>query len=314
MKKVAEFRNTVSEIDKINRAAQNDPAAFVQKCERDYETQLSRVCDLALETKGERPLVILLAGPSSSGKTTTAHKLSRLFCGKGVQAPAISLDDFFLGKSQYPLLPDGRPDMESVRALDIELVNRCLSTLVSSGEALFPQFDFETSARRPESIMVRLNPGDALIVEGLHALNPVLVEKLGEDSLFKVYVSTRTKFMREGREILTPKDTRLIRRMVRDHNFRGHSPLSTLSMWDEVLEGEKSYIYPYRDDVDAKIDSALDYEPCIFHHDILPLVRPLLDEPACGGKICQIIEILEEFYDLEMEWVPADSLLREFIG
>ncbi len=120
--------------------------------------------------------------------------------------------------------------------------------------------------------------------------------------------------MEGDKEILTPKDTRLIRRMVRDHNFRGHSPLSTLAMWDEVLAGEKIYIYPYRDAVDIKIDSTLDYEPCVFHYHILPFIEGLKNEPFVGGKFSEIVRVLEKFCDLDKDLVPVDSHLREFIG
>ncbi len=145
MKNVAEFSNIVSDIAMINELAKSNPTAFVQRCEQDYMIQLKKTCDLVMEDLARYSL-LLLAGPSSSGKTTTAYKLSGLFKERGIEASVISLDDFFLGKSQYPLLSDGKPDMESVNALDVELINRCFSDLVSKGEALFPQFDFATSS------------------------------------------------------------------------------------------------------------------------------------------------------------------------
>lgn len=312
MKEVEFYKNLHVQLSEINQKAKTDPAGFVADCEQGYRSQLEAIAE-RVGDEGKYD-VLLLAGPSSSGKTTTAHKLGEAFRRRGKMAPVVSLDDFFLGMAQYPKRPDGRPDMETVHALDIPLINRCLLELSRNGTALFPQFDFETSSRKDEWQRITLQKQDILIVEGLHALNPLLVEAIDQERVLKVYVSTRTKFLDGEAEILTPKNTRLIRRMVRDYNFRGHPPLGTISMWDGILEGEEEYIYPFRDKVDFKIDSSLDYEACVFHQYILPILGPVLEDPVFGEKARQIIEIFDAFYDIDHTLIPADSLLREFIG
>ena len=137
---------------------------------------------------------------------------------------------------------------------------------------------------------------------------------LDPSSLFRVYVSTRTAYLDGETEVLSPKDARLIRRMVRDHNFRNRSPLETLLAWEDVLDGEEKYIYPFRDSVDYKIDSMLDYEGCVFHHYILPMLGEMKDDSVFAGKVRQIVEILEVFDDIDYSYIPENSLLREFIG
>lgn len=312
MKEVEYYKNLHVQLSDINRRAAEDPAGFVAACEEGYRAQLEAVAAFAGDEG--RYDVLLLAGPTSSGKTTTAHKLSEVFRHRGKMAPVVSLDDFFLGIAQYPRKPDGTPDMESVYALDIPLINRCLLELSQNGTALFPQFDFEQSNRKSEWQRITLEKQDILIVEGLHALNPVLVEALDQGKILKGYVSTRTKFLDGEAEILTPKNMRLIRRMVRDYNFRGHPPLGTISMWDGILEGEEEYIYPFRDNVDFKIDSSLDYEACVFHQYVLPILGPVLEDPLFGEKAREIKAILDAFLDIDHALIPADSLLREFIG
>ncbi len=312
MKIISKVKNSHIEVAEINALAQN-PADFIAYCEKGYFDQINEIVEQVLSSNG-RYRVILLAGPSSSGKTTTAHKLSEGFAKNGVHAPVVSLDDFFLGMASYPKLSDGTPDMESVEALDLPLVNATLGCLLGQGCATFPIFDFNNSVRSSHTNIIELGERGVLIVEGLHALNPRLVEVLDPSALYRAYVSTRTKYMDGETEVLTPKDARLIRRMVRDHNFRNRSPLETLLAWEDVLDGEEKYIYPFRDGVDYKIDSSLDYEGCVFHHYILPMIEALKDDRVYSGKVKQIVDLLEAFDDIDYRYIPEDSLLREFIG
>ena len=310
MKTVLPQGNSHIDMSVINKCAK-DPERFVESCERDYASQICSAVNEIIYTGSK---VVMLAGPSSSGKTTTAHKLSRCFYERGINAPVVSLDDFFLGRAHYRRLPNGQLDMESINTLDLKLINELFPKLVHTGEADFPLFDFETSSRKEEVNHIVLGKNDVLIVEGLHALNPLLTENLTAGEVYKVYVSTRTVFTYKGEDVLTPKDNRLIRRMVRDHNFRSRAPKKTLDDWTNVLAGEEENIYVFRDEADFKIDSSLNYEGCIFHHYILPLVKELKSDPTYGGKIRQIVEILEAFDDIDFSHIPEDSLLREFIG
>ena len=312
MKIINKYKNSHIDISEINELVKN-PQMFIARCEKDYYHQIDRVVERVLDSRG-RIRVILLAGPSSSGKTTTANKLSEEFFKIGINAPVVSLDDFFLGKENYPKLPDGSPDMVALEALDLPLINKLVKELMETGEAVFPTFDFATSRRSDVTHTVTLGEGGVLILEGLHAINPRLLDSISENKIFRLFVSVRTKYLDDEKEVLVPKDVRLIRRMVRDHKFRNHSPLETLLGWRDVLDGEEKYIYPYRDSVDFKIDSALDYEACVFHHYILPMLESLKDDAVYSGKVKQVVDILEAFDDIDYTYIPKNSLLREFIG
>ena len=312
MKLINPARYTEADIREINQKVRH-PEAFVLQCEKDYQDQIEALVE-AVTLERERYRVILLAGPSSSGKTTTAHKLSASFAKRGIGAPVVSLDDFFLGKERYPKKASGAPDMEAVGALDLPFINAALLELQQKGRSDFPRFDFTTSSRSAHVNPIVLEERDVLIVEGLHALNPRLVEVLDPQSLYRAFVSTRTKYMLDGIEVLSPKDNRLIRRIIRDHNFRNHDPIDTLLRWEDVLDGEEKYIDPFRDAAHFKIDSSHDYECCIFHHHILPMIDAFRYHGLYSRKVRQIYDILEIFDDIDYSLIPADSLLREFIG
>ncbi|MBR6736486.1 MAG: nucleoside kinase [Oscillospiraceae bacterium] len=311
MKIIIENKNSRIQMSEINELAK-EPEKFVLACEETYNSQLRALVDKLMADK--KRCVVLLAGPSSSGKTTTAHKITELLKERGRPAHVISLDDFFLGMEYYPKLPDGTPDTECVEALDLPLINETFSTLVSTGKAVFPTFDFTTSSRGKDTYTVELGEDGVVVVEGLHALNPRLVEALPPDTLFRAYVSTRTVYLDGEREVLTPKDARFVRRMVRDHYFRGRAPIDTLLGWKDVLGGEEKYIYPFRDTVDHKIDSSFDYEACVFHHYVLPILEDLKKNTVSHAKAYQLVNMLEEFDDIDYKYIPENSLLREFIG
>jgi uridine kinase len=311
MKAVFDYSYSTIEIENINEMAKQ-PSEFIRQCENSYQQQI----DMLIRVLKKRPncRVLLLSGPSSSGKTTTAHKISQSLSLLDIRAPVISLDDFYLGVEHYPKLEDGTPDMETIEALDLALINDTISKLITQGTARFPVFNFEKSERSTQSNEIHFRKNDILILEGLHALNPKVLNILGKDQLFRVYISTRTVYTLLGKVILAPKDMRLIRRTSRDYYYRGNEPAKTLHSWKDVLDGEEKYIYPFRDNSDFKIDSSLDYEACVFHHYILPLIQSLKDNRACSVKVHQIIEILEAFDDIDNSLIPKDSLLREFIG
>lgn len=304
---------TELDISQLNYLADVNPELLVQKSEDNYISQLKNVVDAVMNEQTSHK-VILLAGPSSSGKTTTALKLAELFNAQGVSAFAVSLDDFYKGKGYYPLTDDGREDYESIYALDIDLIVSCLEGLIKEGRAIFPRFDFMTVARASLDHEIILPEGGVIIIEGIHALNPLISQSLPQECITKVYVSVRTKFLNDGNIIFIPKNIRLMRRMVRDKKFRNHSPISTLERWNSVLEGEKMYIDPYRDDVDVKIDSTLDYEVCIFNNYLLPLLTGLNSDSIYYEQIKELYDSLSYFRNIDEELVPNDSLIREFIG
>lgn len=312
MKTIYPDRNSYVELDYINDSVEKNAREFVLKCERDFEAQLDVLVESFLQTDGKK--ILMLAGPSSSGKTTTAFKLSERFEKLGHLAPVVSLDEFFLGLDNYPKLADGSPDMESVYALDVPHVRKCLDDLINKGEAAFPKFDFATSSRLSEENIIKLGNEDLLIIEGIHSLNPILIDELDVGALYRAYISTRTRVVDGDKYIYSPKDARLIRRMIRDQYFRGHTALNTLLKWHNVLEGEEKYIYPYRDLVDFKIDSSLEYEAGVFHEFLKKVIDELDPDNPQHQELCRLIECLKYFGTVHADLVPKNSLLREFIG
>ncbi len=296
----------------INQLAQSDPRQLVELSEANYRLQVDEVTDKILAAGGQYR-IILLAGPSGSGKTTTAEKLAESLRAKGAGAEVMSLDNFFKNHEEYPILPDGTRDFESVYALDIDRIHYCLGQLLEEGHSTFPVFDFYTTRRAPEGVEISLEEGEVLIVEGIHALNPLLRETLPQEYLLKLYVSVGTCYVWQGERVLSPQGIRLMRRMVRDNNFRNYLPIQTMSRWARVLEGEQEFIYPFRDDADLVIDSSIYYEPCVFHQHLLPLLAPK-ESGEYAEQIQGFFDALGLFCEIDKEYIPADTLLREFIG
>ena len=311
MRTILEKKYTPVEIAGINEMAAADPNALVETAEEYYNKQV--LC-AAESIKAKRCCkFVLLCGPSASGKTTTAHKLKHRLISLGIGARVVSMDNFFRGVEAYPKLPDGKPDMESVKALDLDCLNACFEQLMETGEAQLPVFDFSRQRRSDERHHVTLREGDILIMEGIHALNPDVLKRIPRENVYRLYVSVRSKFINGEEVILIPKDIRLMRRMVRDHKFRGWPPVATLEQWAHVLEGERVGIDPYRDDVDLKMDNTIDYEVCVWHD----LLTDLLEDRKVYEmypEIERIFEGLTRFPQIDYKLIPQNSLLREFIG
>lgn len=313
-KELLEKKYTPLEIAGIVELAQKDPDRLVLRSEQYYHHQVDSAMLLVKKNMPNYKFV-LLCGPSASGKTTTAHKLKESLINNGIGARVISMDNFFLGLHHYPKLPDGTPDMESVEAVDMEKLNQCFDELLRTGHSVLPTFDFAQQRRGEEVHTVDLGENDVLIMEGIHALNPMVLADIPRENVMRIYASVRSKFVCGGENILIPKDIRLMRRMVRDNNFRNYPPLSTLNSWENVLEGERKNINPYRDDVDIKMDTTIDYEVCVWHamlQNQLDITGPeaYADHPA----IERIFKGLLRFPSIDASKIPLDSLLREFIG
>ena len=308
----------------MNERAESDPQAFFRECEAAYQEQVEKAASLCQGGKQ----MILLAGPSASGKTTTAHKIAKAIIAQGRKAEVVSLDDFYRNRTEIPLCEDGKPDLESVLALDLEILEKCFRELFETGRSMIPQYDFHYSRRAEEWREVHCSQGEALIIEGIHALNPAIQRALDSRKVARVYVSARTKFMDVEENALIPKQLRLIRRMVRDYKFRNTMPQVTISMWENVCSGERKYINPYRDTADYKIDSAMDYEPGVYRSILQPFLDESLTHELADGRRFQGIEeipqqdiILSEllldlsrFSPLPENLIPSDSVIREFLG
>lgn len=309
-KKIA--KNKLS-LNWYNEMARLRPADLVAEAERDYYSQVEEIAD-KISGNTARYRVVLLAGPSGSGKTTTASKLRKQLEQLGVDSVYISLDNFFIDRDQLPLLPDGMKDYESIRTLDMDCLNQFFESLLQTNRASIPIFDFQTGKRSEKTVDIETDENTVVIIEGIHALNPVITEGHYNDKFYRIYISPKSEFERDGKIVLNSRNTRLIRRMVRDYYFRGSSPINTMQMWKHVVEGEDLYIRPFRTTADYWIDSTHKYEPMIFHHYLLPILDGLAPGSDYDAVFLQLRETLGLFYDLGKELVPENSLLREFIG
>mgnify|MGYP002513321536 CR=1 FL=1 len=287
--------------------------SFIRHCEFEYE---SRVYAAAKEIIEENRHIIMLTGPSASGKTTTAHKLRQHFEARGRNSRVLSLDDFYLNPEDGPHFEDGTPDFESVDALDIPCINRCIKELLETGRTLMPLFDFHTHSRSEQWEEILCGEDDVIIMEGLHALNPRLTDLADGGHITRAYVSARSKFMDGEETLIEPKELRLMRRMVRDVAKRSTSPAETIAMWQKVCDGERQYIDPFRDEADFKIDSTMDYEPCIFRSYLEPFMVQAVDmDETSRQALVELWNKLTGFHDIrDASPVPQDSVIREFIG
>lgn len=308
---MADVINTLSQ---INYEAQNDTAAFISAAEERYSFALDCVVERIINNKCVE--IVLLAGPSCSGKTTTANKLRERLADKGHKAYTISLDDFYRNSTDAIIGDDGKPDFETVHALDLDLLEKVLKKLVKERTAKIPRFDFDTGIRTDNAFEITLDEGDVVILEGLHALNPIIYGYLPAEALLKIYISVSTRIYDDsGYVILTKRDLRLIRRTVRDYHSRSSSVENTFDMWDGVLEGENKYLAPYKYCADILIDTIHNYEPCVFKSRALELFKTVEPDSVWFAETQRLTEKLVLFSDIAEEEVPRSSLLIcEFLG
>ena len=314
MRKIIPFCYGRIQKDDVNQLATENYFALIAQAEHFFEEQLDAVADNMEDSRGLQ--VICLAGPSSSGKTTTAHMLRQRFIARGRDSRVISLDDFYLSEEESPRRADGTPDFETVEALDIPCINHCIQELQETGRTMIPSFDFHTHAREEQWREILCGEDDIIILEGLHALNPRLTGMADESRITRIYVSARSKFVDGEEEILSPKEIRLMRRMVRDVAQRSTEPEKTIKMWEKVCEGERLYIDPYRDSARFKIDSTMDYEPCIFRSYLEPFMcRAVIMEEEERQVLVELWNKLICFREIvDSAAIPKDSVIREFIG
>lgn len=304
--------------DKVNSLAKSNFEMLVSLCENYYAEQIEKIANLLISDN--RYKIVLLAGPSGSGKTTTARKISEKIIDGGKNAVYVSLDDFFLNREDLPKLPNGETDFESVNTLDIAEIRKCFGLLLSGKQASIPFFDFITGKRDPEKAKVlETGENDIVIVEGLHAINPELtrgIEEFGDKGFYKLFVNPLSQICAEdGTAILKRRNLRLMRRMIRDYYFRGSSVENTLNMWQGVCSEEIKNIIPFKDTADCIVDTTHFYEPCIYHHFLLPILeKSKVTLPEHKKMLDELKAKLEVFYDAPMGIVPKNSMIREFIG
>ena len=305
--------NINNKLEFINEQVKDNKKGFIASCEARYENIIEDIAQRIVKEEGR--VIIMLAGPSSAGKTTTAKKLREALTKKGVKTYVLSLDDFYLNREDIPYLPDGSQDFETVDALDLELFSECVNALLKGETVKNPIFDFTTGRRSDIQFNeITLGKEDVVIIEGLHALNPVITEQI-YGKLLKIYINVSSRIYDEKNNIiLNKRNMRFIRRMVRDYKFRGSSVENTYKLWKNVTAGEDKYLFPYRHLADIKINTIHLYESCVLKNQALPLLYEsgLSEEfKADAKKLCNA---LEKFECIDISSVPEESLLREFLG
>ena len=257
--------------------------------------------------------LVLIAGPSSSGKTTTSKKIESYLSGFGLIPHAISLDDFFKEKYETPKDENGNYDFESLNAIDVELFNTTLEKLLNEEEVLLPTYNF-IAGKKEYKKKLKIDGKDVLIVEGLHGLNEELTNKIARDQKYKIYISPLTNISVDNHNRIHMTDTRLIRRMIRDSRTRGYDAASTIKTWRDVRKGEEQYVFPFQDDSDYIFNTAFVYELGVLKTYVEPLLFSVdVNDPGYSEAL-RLINFLRNFLPIPSDDVPSDSLLREFIG
>ena len=303
----------IAHLEQINDAALQDPARMIREVEASYTENLQNIAR-HIVTNHRSAHIVMLAGPSSSGKTTTAHLLQSHLQSFGVPSEIISLDDFYLGSDKTPLLPDGTKDFETVNALDTQAVKECLAALSEGRSYDVPRFDFTLGQPLEEKVPLCLGKDGITIVEGIHGLNPMFTAHLKEDAAVKLYVSVKQQIKDANGEVISPMDLRLVRRTVRDMQFRSTPVEKTLSMWPNVVHGEDRYIRPYRMSADYTVNSIHIYEPCVLRSKAIPVLRSVASDSVHYRKARDLEARLMRFEPIDASLVPEGSMLREFIG
>ena len=305
--------NINNHIEYINKMALSSPEEFIKKSEARYENIINDIAERIINDEGRE--IVMLAGPSSAGKTTTAGKLCKKLNENGVKTYVLSLDDFYLNRADIPYLPDGTQDYETVYALDLPCFEEKVNALLRGETVKNPVFDFTTGKRSDTQFNeITLGEKDVVIIEGLHALNPVITEKI-QGKLLKIYINVSSRIYDEkGNIILNKRNMRFIRRMVRDYKFRNSTVENTCKLWKNVTMGEDKYLFPYRHLADIKVNTIHLYETCVLKQQALEMLENSEISEEYKSDINKITKSLKKFESIDESLVPDDSLLREFLG
>ena len=258
--------------------------------------------------------LILLAGPSSSGKTTTSKKLELFLKGFGLNPIAISIDNYFVDRDKTPRLPDGSYDFESLNSINVELFNKNLKDLLDGKEVTLPVYNFITGKSELSDESIKLGEKEILIVEGLHALNEELTYSIDKKNKYKIYLCPLTVLSLDNHNRIRTTDNRLLRRIVRDNRTRGYSASDTLSTWGKVREGEEKYVFPFQDEADVIFNTSLIYELGVLKTYAEPLLYSVEESDPMYKEAVRLLNLLKNILPISNDYIPVDSIVREFIG
>ena len=292
-----------------------DASELIKIAEAFHENKLAQVAGCVAEANRERGVrLVLISGPSSSGKTTFAKRLGVQFRVLGLNPVLISLDDYFVDREKTPRDENGEYDYEALEAIDLEQFNDHLKRLERGESVDIPRYDFISGTRQWHDNPLQLDERSVLIVEGIHGLNPALTPGVPESRKFKIYVSCFTSVALDNVSRIATSDNRLLRRLTRDYRTRGNDALSTLARWESVRRGEEKHIFPYQENADVMFNSSLFYEISVLRRFAEPILREVPDTVPEYGEAKRMLKFLDNFIPISPEEIPPTSLLREFIG
>jgi len=303
----------VISVNSLNKIIKNDEGKELIRIEEAlHEKKISQIADKVGEDKNIK--MILIAGPSSSGKTTFAKRLSTQLKINGIKPITISVDNYFVDREHTPRDEHGNYDFEAIEALDIELLNKQMNDLLAGKEVEIPTFNFITGKKEYNGTKLKLKSDEVLVLEGIHCLNEVLTSAVPRKNKFKIYISALTVINLDNYNRISTADTRIIRRIVRDNKYRNNKAENTLKMWYSITRGESKYIYPFQEEADVMFNTSFIYEFAVLKPLILPLLAEVEPTSPEYSEARRLYELLSYFNSLGAEDIPMNSLLREFIG
>ena len=287
-------------------------SSIIKVAEALQEKKIIKIADAVCGR--EEVKLALIAGPSSSGKTTFSKRLSVQLAINGIHPIPLSMDNYFVPRTQTPRDENGEYDFESIYAVDLELFNKQVNQLMNGEEIEIPYYNFETGEREYRGEKLKLGENGMLVIEGIHALNPMLTEKIDKNKIFRIYVSALTTISVDNHNWIPTTDNRLLRRIIRDYKYRGYSAIETISRWAKVMEGEQKWIFPYQENADMTFNSALIFELCVLKKFVQPLLSNVPENSPVYQEVSRLKNFLNQFSVVHEEEIPLTSLLREFLG
>lgn len=306
--------NTVGDLNQAcNRGMATD---LINVSEALQEKKIVRIADEITNRNenGQRVKLVLISGPSSSGKTTFSKRLSIQLMTNGIRPYPISLDDYFVNREDTPLDAEGKHDFESLYALDLPFFEAQLKALLAGEEVELPRFNFNTGKREPSGKKLRIDDNMILVLEGIHALNPALTPNIPAANKYKIYVSALTTILLDNHNYIPTTDNRLLRRIIRDYKYRSYSAEATINRWGSVRAGEDKWIFPFQEYADAMFNSALIFELAVLKDYVEPILRKVPNNNPAYSEAHRLLRFLAHFVSVQDKELPPTSLLREFLG
>ena len=307
----------ISTVGDLNQACNRGMATdLINVSEALQEKKIVRIADEITNRNenGQRVKLVLISGPSSSGKTTFSKRLSIQLMTNGLRPYPISLDDYFVNREDTPLDENGQHDFESLYALDLPFFEAQLKALLAGEEVELPRFNFNIGKREPSGKKLRIDDNMILILEDIHALNPALTPNIPAANKYKIYVSALTTILLDNHNYIPTTDNRLLRRIIRDYKYRSHSAEATINRWPSVRAGEEKWIFPYQEYADAMFNSALIFELAVLKDHVEPVLRKVPNNSPAYSEAHRLLRFLSHFVPVQDEELPPTSLLREFLG